>query len=126
AGWSCSKSDKSGVEHAPTAPTTTEATAAASRESATPFDRKTVARLDEPWAMTFLPDRRLLITEKKGALRLLTTEGKSGAITGVPEVAYGGQGGLGDVILHPNFDDNGVLYLSWAEAGEGGERGAAV
>ena len=63
-----------------------------------------VAQFDEPWAMTFLPDGRLLVTEKKGALKLLNVESKHvGDIAGVPTVAYGGQGGFGDVILHPQF-----------------------
>ena len=54
--------------------------------------------------MTFLPDGRLLVTEKKGALKLLDVNSKRvGDISGVPQVAYGGQGGFGDVILHPQF-----------------------
>lgn len=60
-----------------------------------------VASFEEPWAMTFLPDGRLLVTEKKGALKLLDVGSrKSSDISGVPKVAYGGQGGFGDVILH--------------------------
>ena len=52
--------------------------------------------------MTFLPDGRLLVTEKKGALKLLDVDSKCvGDVAGVPTVAYGGQGGFGDVILHP-------------------------
>lgn len=77
--------------------------------------------------MTFLPDGRILITEKKGRLFVLTQEGeKSEPIAGVPKVAYGGQGGLGDVVLHPEYADNNTIYLSYAEAGEGDVRGAAV
>ena len=93
---------------------------------ATRFSRNEVARFDEPWAMTFLPDGRLLVTEKRGRLRLMTREGEVSEIAGAPEVAYGGQGGLGDVILHPRFAENGIVYLSWAEPGEGDVRGAAV
>jgi glucose/arabinose dehydrogenase len=86
-----------------------------------------IARFDEPWAMTFLPDGRLLVTEQAGALKLLDPRsGRIGEITGVPEVDYGGQGGLGDVIVHPQFADNGIVYLSYVEAGEGDTRGAAV
>lgn len=84
-----------------------------------------VATFDEPWAMAFLPDGRLLITEKPGALLLVTSDGSKAAITGLPEVAYGGQGGLGDVALHPEFETNQLVYLSYAESGEGG-KGAAV
>ena len=90
------------------------------------FTSAEVARFEEPWAMTFLPDGRLLVTEKAGALKLMAEDGSTGDISGVPEVAYGGQGGLGDVVLHPDFAQNGFVYLSWAEAGEGGTRGAAV
>ena len=84
-----------------------------------------VAKFDEPWAMTFLPDGRLLVTEKRGALKLHAIGGQSRTIAGVPPVAYGGQGGFGDVILHPRFATNRVIYFSYAEPGEGG-RGAAV
>jgi glucose/arabinose dehydrogenase len=86
-----------------------------------------VAQFREPWAMTFLPDGRLLVTEKKGALKLLDPgTGRQGDIGGVPEVAYGGQGGFGDVILHPEFATNQLVYVSYAEPGDRGESGAAV
>lgn len=92
-----------------------------------PFVATPVTTFDEPWAMTFLPDGRLLVTEKKGVLLVATQDGrKSGPVSGVPDVDYGGQGGLGDVVLHPDFAENGVIYLSYAEAGEGDVRGAAV
>jgi glucose/arabinose dehydrogenase len=85
-----------------------------------------VASFAEPWAMAFLPDGRLLVTEKRGKLRLVQPGGMLGNITGVPAVSYGGQGGLGDVAVHPAFADNGLVYLSYVEAGEGDLRGAAV
>jgi glucose/arabinose dehydrogenase len=86
-----------------------------------------VASFEEPWAMTFLPDGRLLVSEKKGALKLLNLESKrTGDISGVPKVAYGGQGGFGDVILHPQYAANSFVYVSFAEPGEGGVSGAAV
>lgn len=92
-----------------------------------PFVATPVTTFDEPWAMTFLPDGRLLVTEKKGQLLVATPEGeKSTPVTGVPEVDYGGQGGFGDVVLHPDFATNGIVYLSYAEAGDGDVRGAAV
>ncbi|MDQ3268812.1 MAG: PQQ-dependent sugar dehydrogenase [Pseudomonadota bacterium] len=101
---------------------------ARSDESAEPFAVTPVGQFDEPWAMTFLPDGRLLVTEKRGRLRLLDPTGAAEAKTigGVPDVDYGGQGGLGDVVLHPQFERNSVIYLSYAEAGEGDTRGAAV
>ena len=90
------------------------------------FDAEPVAQFDEPWAMEFLPDGRLLVSEKRGALKLYAPDdGTMGEITGVPEVAYGGQGGFGDVVLHPDFAENGLVYVSYAEAGDGGS-GAAV
>lgn len=100
--------------------------AAVAATSPTPFTTTPIAQFHEPWAMTFLPDGRLLVTEKKGALKLHAVGGKTGDVSGVPSVAYGGQGGLGDVVLDPDFAKNGLVYLSYAEAGEGGTRGAAV
>ena len=91
-----------------------------------PFKVAEVARFDEPWAMAFLPDGRLLVTERKGALKILNRDRTTGRITGTPIVDYGGQGGLGDVALHPDFARNHLVYLSWAEAGPGGTRGAAI
>lgn len=100
--------------------------AKAADAAALPFAVTAVAQLDEPWAMAFLPDARILVTEKKGNLRLVGGDGRVGTISGVPTVDYGGQGGLGDVVLHPKFAQNGYVYLSYAEAGEGELRGAAV
>lgn len=102
--------------------------AAADKAVEQSFSVDSVAPFDEPWAMTFLPDGRLLVTEKPGALKLVNLEApdKIGTITGVPKVAYGGQGGLGDVVLHPQFASNHLVYLSYAEAGEGDTCGAAV
>jgi len=92
-----------------------------------PFGTEIIATFNEPWAMAFLPDGRLLITEKKGRLLLVTQNGQTmSEVAGVPDVDYGGQGGLGDVVLHPDYEDNGVIFLSYAEAGDGNTRGAAV
>lgn len=92
-----------------------------------PFATTVVADLEQPWAMTFLPDGRLLVSEKQGALKLVdVSSGKIGDVGGVPEVDYGGQGGFGDVVLHPEFADNGLVYLSYAETGDGNTRGGAV
>lgn len=102
------------------------AEAAAAKTVAGKFIATPMAKFNEPWAMTFLPDGRLLVTEKKGALKVHAIGGKSGNVTGVPSVAYGGQGGLGDVVLHPSFASNQLVYMSYVEAGEGGKRGAAV
>lgn len=103
------------------------AAAGALAQSNLPFDVETVTSFDEPWALTFLPDGRMLVTEKKGNLFIVDRDGqKSDSIDGVPDVDYGGQGGLGDVALHPNYPDNSMIYLSYAEGSVGGTRGAAV
>jgi glucose/arabinose dehydrogenase len=86
-----------------------------------------VATFREPWAMAFLPDGRVLVSEKRGALKLHSpAAGRTVDVAGVPEVEYGGQGGFGDVVLHPDFATNGLVYLSYAEPGERGTAGAAV
>ncbi|ENU33245.1 PQQ-dependent sugar dehydrogenase [Acinetobacter parvus] len=82
---------------------------------------ETIAQFNEPWAITSLPDQRLLITERKGQLKLFDPKTKSIVnVSAVPAVSYGGQGGLGDVILHPDFQNNHWLYLSYASKGQGG------
>jgi aldose sugar dehydrogenase len=87
----------------------------------------TVARgLVNPWALAFLPDGRILVTERPGRLRIVAVNGTlSEPLTGVPEVHARGQGGLLDVALDPRFAENRLVYLSYAEAGEGGA-GTAV
>ncbi|MGY1530962.1 PQQ-dependent sugar dehydrogenase [Luteimonas sp. A649] len=116
----------------PTAEPSVDAAAAAAapaadRTDARPFEIDVIAAFEEPWAMTFLPDGHLLVTEKKGRLKLVDVEsGATRDIAGAPEVDYGGQGGFGDVLAHPGFADNGIVYLSYAEAGEGDTRGAAL
>jgi glucose/arabinose dehydrogenase len=90
-----------------------------------PFAVTEIATFNEPWAMAFLPDGRALITEQSGKLKLWREGQPAADVTGVPAVAYAGQGGLGDVVLHPGFATNGLVYLSWAEA-EGDVKGAVV
>ena len=92
---------------------------------ALPFSFSEIATFNEPWAMAFLPDGRALITEKSGKLKLWREGQPAADVTGVPAVSYLGQGGLGDVVLHPGFATNGFVYLSWAEA-EGDVKGAVV
>ncbi|WP_262072025.1 PQQ-dependent sugar dehydrogenase [Stenotrophomonas sp. Marseille-Q5258] len=103
------------------------ATAPAVEKANWPFTATAVGTFNEPWAMSFLPDGSLLVSEKRGALKHVNpTSGTSATISGVPAVAYGGQGGLGDVLPHPDFARNQLLYVSYAEAGQGDTRGAAV
>jgi glucose/arabinose dehydrogenase len=91
------------------------------------FTETEIAKFDEPWAMAFIPGTPYaLITERKGKLKYWEDGGEVRDVAGVPAVAYQGQGGLGDVALAPDFADSGTIYLSWAEAGDGDTRGAAV
>ena len=99
----------------------------ASAQDKLPFSVQEIAEFDEPWAMAFMPGGRLLVTEKAGRLLIVTPDGREKTpVSGLPEVDHGGQGGLGDVALHPDFASNRIIYLSYAEAGDGGTRGAAV
>ena len=82
---------------------------------------------DLPWAMVFLSGGELLVTEKRGTLYLYRLNGKEKIpVRGLPEVGFGGQGGLGDVILHPEYRKNGLVYLSYVEEDAMGKKGAAV
>ncbi|SPJ21153.1 Soluble aldose sugar dehydrogenase YliI precursor [Prolinoborus fasciculus] len=85
------------------------------------YKTEQVAQFNEPWAITTLNDGRLLITERKGKLQLFDPKTKKKIeVKGIPQVAYGGQGGLGEVALHPDFAKNRWVYLSYAEQGQGG------
>ncbi|MBL8672457.1 MAG: PQQ-dependent sugar dehydrogenase [Alphaproteobacteria bacterium] len=80
-----------------------------------------VRGLDHPWALAFLPDGAILVTERPGRLRLIRHgELDPRPIAGVPSVAALGQGGLLDLAPHPDFARNGMLYFTYAAAGEGG------
>jgi len=97
-----------------------------------PFQVEVVTDFESPWAMTFLPDGRMLVTEKAGTLYLVSADGQQRKrVDGLPAVASEGQGGLMDVVLHPGFAKNRLVYVSYAEAGQGGKgvvlaRGAFV
>lgn len=82
--------------------------------------------LEHPWGLAFLPDGRLLVSERDGRLRLVRPDGQvSAPLANVPQVVARGQGGLLDVALDPGFARNRTVYLSYSEAGEGGA-GTAV
>ena len=70
--------------------------------------------LESPWSIAFLPDGRMLVTERAGRLRLFARAGRPENVAGLPPVWAQGQGGLLDVCLHPDFAVNSVLYLSYA------------
>src|SRR5438270_13663330 len=80
---------------------------------------KLVEGLDHPWSLAFLPDGRMLVTERSGRLNLLSPGFKRSNIEGVPRVAASGQGGLLEVALHPRFSENHIIYLSYAGPGDG-------
>ena len=116
-----------------TSPSNTAATSAGSAggqqpqaNQAPPFRLVEVTRFEEAWAMDFLPGSGLpltnaaLVTGKGGELWLVdVATGRKQQVSGVPTVRYAGQGGLGDVVAHPDFAGNQRVYLSFAEAGPG-------
>jgi glucose/arabinose dehydrogenase len=83
-----------------------------------PVNVESLAKLDNPWGMTFLPDGRLLVSEKPGRLRFFADGKLSDPIGGVPKVAYRGQGGLLDVEIDPKFADNRLVYIYYSEPAE--------
>jgi len=76
--------------------------------------------LENPWAIAFLPDGRMLVSERHGRLRLVGRDGRMTVVAGLPPVWAMGQGGLLDICLHPGFAGNATLYLSYAAPVEGG------
>jgi glucose/arabinose dehydrogenase len=92
------------------------------------FEVVTVAEgLVNPWALEFLPDGRMLVTEKPGRLRIIAKDGKpSEPVAGLPEVLAQGQGGLLDVALDPDFASNRLIYWSYSEARPDGTNNTAV
>ncbi|MFZ5756168.1 MAG: PQQ-dependent sugar dehydrogenase [Pseudomonadota bacterium] len=83
--------------------------------------------LEHPWSLAFLPDGSMLVSERPGRLRHVTTSGTvSPALTGLPAIDARGQGGLLDLALHPDFAHNRLLYFSYAESGDGETNGLAV
>jgi len=87
-----------------------------------PFAADAVAEFDTPWAIAFLPDGRMLVTEKPGRMFLVTQKGEKTAIDGVPEVAASGQIGLLDIAVAPDFASSNRVYFTYTEAAEGDTR----
>ncbi len=109
----------------------TPATAVQTKAPAAPESRVTVETvaegLDHPWAIQFLPGRRLLVTELLGRMRIVNRDGRlSGPIANVPRVFAEGQGGLLDVALAPDFEDSRIIYFSFSEPRDGGGNGTSV
>lgn len=103
-------------------PTPTPTPTASPAATVTAVSQRVIATFDNPWAMVFLPDGRLLVTEKPGRLQLVTAAGVKTEVAGVPAVAYSGQLGLQDVALDPAYAANGRVWLSYAEPAAGGQR----
>ncbi|RKF21936.1 PQQ-dependent sugar dehydrogenase [Altericroceibacterium spongiae] len=94
-----------------------------------PFSIETKGQFAEPWALALEPGSgRLFITERGGNIQFFDpSNNRLGSVEqGVPEVDYGGQGGLGDFAFAPDYEQTGLIYLSWAEAGDRDTRGAVV
>ncbi len=92
-----------------------QSSAVAQNKTDKPFILTQVADFDTPWAMVFLPDGRMLITEKAGQILLVSANGKTKNILASVEVAFAGQGGLLDIALDPQFAANGRIWYSYAE-----------
>lgn len=103
------------------APTTSPTPSPTPTATTTSVSQRTIATFDNPWAMVFLPDRNLLVTEKPGSLQFVTPAGVKTQVAGVPTVTYSGQLGLQDVVLDPGYSTNGRIWLSYAEPGTGGQ-----
>ncbi|MBV6272812.1 PQQ-dependent sugar dehydrogenase [Alcaligenaceae bacterium CGII-47] len=80
-----------------------------------PFVQTPVATFEYPWAIAFLPDGRMLVTEKAGRVFLVTQNADKTALTGVPKVYYSGQNGLLDIAIAPNFEQNHTIYFTYVE-----------
>ena len=85
-----------------------------------PFVETPVATFNFPWAIAFLPDGHMLITEKPGKIFLVSQTGQKEEVSGVPAVQYEGQGGLLDVAISPHYATDHAVYISYSEPGDGG------
>lgn len=121
---SLAASSLASCQETPTPATGGEAGNAAMQVS---FAKQDMGTFDEPWAIAFEPGTgTLFVTEKSGAIRFRKADGTTGDVSGVPDVDYGGQGGLGDIVFAPDYASSHAVYISYAEAGSGDTRGAAV
>jgi glucose/arabinose dehydrogenase len=95
-------------------------------EASLPFNMVQVTTLSLPWKIAFLPDGRMLITEKVGGLQLVTQQGAKTPVTGAPAVLYRGQGGMLGVYLSPHYAKDHNVYLTYSEPGEPGGSSLAL
>jgi len=109
-------------------PASAEITRAPAVKTQQPFKVETIAQaLVHPWGLGFLPDGRLIVTERPGRVRIVTTSGAlSAPVRGVPKVYANGQGGLLDVVLSPDFTTTRLIYLSYAEPRGGTKNGTSL
>jgi glucose/arabinose dehydrogenase len=129
----CADAQNTGVDKRPAngrdqRPAFAEQTDAPERKLNVAFDVVTVAEgLQNAWGLAFLPNGKMLVTERPGRLRVVGADGAlSEAVSGLPPVDARGQGGLLDVVLDPNFASNNLIYWSYAEPRENGENNTAV
>src|SRR5262245_45754035 len=90
-------------------------------DSILPFTMTQVATFRLPWRIAFLPDGRMVITEKVGPVWVVTQQGQKLPITNVPKVLYGGQGGMLGVYTSPNYASDRSIYLTYSEPGDSGQ-----
>src|SRR5437773_9021254 len=95
-------------------------------EASLPFTMTQVATFKLPWRIAFLPDGRMVITEKVGPIWLVTQQGEKTPIENVPAVLYQGQGGMLGVFVSPHYATDHSVYLTYAEPGEPGTSGLAL
>src|SRR5580658_4242890 len=96
-------------------------------EQSLPFTMTQVATFNFPWRIAFLPDGRMLITEKVGPIWIVTPDGKKRPVANYPAVLYGGQGGMLGVYVSPNFATDQSVYLTYSEPGTlGGISGSSL
>ena len=95
-------------------------------EKSLPFTMTPVATFNLPWRVAFLPDGRMLITEKVGHLWVVTQQGEKTEVAHVPEVLYGGQGGMLGVYTSPHYAHDHYVYLTYSEPGEPGGSSLAL
>ena len=85
-----------------------------------PFTVIQITTLSLPWKIAFLPDGRMLITEKVGGLELVTQDGVKTPVANIPDVLWKGQGGMLGVYLSPHYAQDHTVYLTYSEPGDGG------